>query len=110
MAVREKIVAAATSSQSHVIVAVVLLSFVIWITLKGNLGKYLTFLGFGTPAPTPAAQQAATNPQAGPLGSTVTGIMGGPIGRLLGAMVPGPPTLPSLPSLPPIATPPYVPN
>ena len=71
MAVRERVAAAATSGQSHLIVAVLLLSFVIWVTLRGNLGKYLTFLGFGAPAPTP--QQQATGAAGGLLGPGIPG-------------------------------------
>lgn len=86
MAIRERVAAAATSGQSHLIVVVLLLSFVVWVTLKGNLGKYITFLGFGAPAPTP--QQQATNAAGGLLGPGI----GGALQNL--------PTLPGIPSLP----------
>lgn len=96
MAVRERVAAAATSGQSHLIVAVLLLSFVIWVTLRGNFGKYLTFLGFGAPAPLPPAAQAS-NAAGGLLGPGIGGALQG-----LG--------LPSLPGIPSIATPPFIPN
>lgn len=101
MAIRERVAAAATSSQSHLIVGVLLLSFVIWVTLRGNFGKYLTFLGFGTPAPAPSPQQQATGAAGGLLGSAIPGgllqSLGGSGGGLGGITSP-------------IATPPFVPS
>lgn len=92
-AVHEKVIAAATSSQSHLIVGAVLLAFVVWVTLQGNLGKYLTYLGFGTPAPAPAPP---VSPGAG--GAIGGAIPGAAIG-LGGLNFPGIPSLPPIPNV-----------
>lgn len=81
MALHHDIIRHASSSQSHVIVAAVLFSFIVWVTLRGHLARYLNDLGIGNKA---AGQQAA--------GQAIGGIAGGGIGAVQSIL----PTLPNL--------------
>ena len=94
MALHHRIIQHATSSQSHVIVAAVLLSFLVWVTLQGHLGRYLADLGIGKPAPAPGSQAAMNTPG---VAQGMGGLIGGGLGTLL-------------PPLPSIATPPIFGN
>lgn len=67
MALHHRVIAHATSGQSHLIVAAVLLSFLVWITLQGHLARYLNALGIGSAARARAAVGQATGGIAGGL-------------------------------------------
>lgn len=59
MALHHRVIEASTSGQSHLIVAAVLLSFVVWVTLQNHLRTYLNALGIGAPPPIPQGAGAA---------------------------------------------------
>lgn len=88
-------------SQSNLIVSAVLLSFFVWITLRGTLRQYLNDLGIGRTPPS----THVTNTQGAAAGPAIPpGLFGGQGG--LG--------IPGLPSLPvpqfPGGTPPFNPG
>lgn len=90
MALHQRIIHHATSSQSHVIVAMVLLSFIVWATLRGHLSKYLNDLGIGKKPISPAAQASVNQG----MGAAIGG--GGGAGGWWGQIG----NLPSLPTFP----------
>lgn len=92
-------VAAATGiAQDNIIFAMVLFAFIVWITTKGELGKYLSFFTpvsgkqgpVGDPVTASSTTGAASIPSSsvlsGPLGSVVNGVQsaGDAIGKATG--------------------------
>lgn len=92
MAPHHKIIAASTGSQSHLIVAAVLLSFIVWATLQGHLGRYLNDLGIGKKPLNQAAIAAASGGiQGGVTGGGAASALGQAIGNLPLSQLPLPP-------------------
>lgn len=97
MALHHRIIAHATGSQSHVIVATVLLAFFVWVTLAGHLRRYLNDLGIGTPPPSSAAAMSLPGVSTG-----IGALNPGGVGSILGN--------PAILGTPSIATPPIFGN